>query len=69
MSSAADGYYELELPEPLTGCTYQYVFPDGRKRPDLSSRFQPAGVHGPSQVVDPSRYSWRDQQLARSGQE
>ncbi|MEZ6151760.1 MAG: malto-oligosyltrehalose trehalohydrolase [Pirellulaceae bacterium] len=62
MSSAADGYYELELPEPLTGCTYQYVFPDGRKRPDLSSRFQPAGVHGPSQVVDPSRYSWRDQQ-------
>mgnify|MGYP003381261788 CR=1 FL=1 len=62
MNAVADGYFELEIPEPLTGCTYQYILPDGRKRPDLASRFQPAGVHGPSQIVDPNLYVWRDQQ-------
>ena len=59
---AADGYFELDLPEPLTGCNYQYILPGGRKRPDLASRFQPAGVHGPSQIIDPHHYPWRDQQ-------
>jgi maltooligosyltrehalose trehalohydrolase len=28
--------------------------------PDPASRFQPAGPHGPSQVVDPSRFPWSD---------
>ncbi|OWK34771.1 malto-oligosyltrehalose trehalohydrolase [Fimbriiglobus ruber] len=28
--------------------------------PDPVSRFQPEGPHGPSQVVDPNRYIWRD---------
>jgi maltooligosyltrehalose trehalohydrolase len=29
--------------------------------PDPASRFQPEGPHGPSQVVDPSAFSWTDQ--------
>jgi maltooligosyltrehalose trehalohydrolase len=29
--------------------------------PDPASRFQPEGPHGPSQVVDPSRFAWTDQ--------
>lgn len=34
---------------------------DGRlERPDPASRFQPEGVHGPSQVVDPAAYTWGD---------
>ncbi len=61
MTTAAAGYFELVLPEPLAGCTYQYVLADGRKRPDLASRFQPAGVHGPSQIVDPILYPWQDE--------
>jgi len=32
---------------------------DGRERPDPASRFQPEGVHGPSQVVDLHR-DWQD---------
>jgi malto-oligosyltrehalose trehalohydrolase len=28
--------------------------------PDPASRFQPSDVHGPSQVVDPERYAWRN---------
>ncbi len=28
--------------------------------PDPASRFQPFGPHGPSQVIDPSRFCWTD---------
>jgi maltooligosyltrehalose trehalohydrolase len=34
---------------------------DGRgPYPDPASRFQPCGVHGPSMLVDPGAYAWRD---------
>ena len=47
----------LEGVEP--GSRYLYRL-DGRvERPDPASRFQPLGVHGPSQVVDPA-FSWDD---------
>ena len=37
------------------------VVPDGREgRPDPASRYQPEGVHGPSEVVDPS-FDWTDE--------
>ena len=60
LQATADGYFELVLPERLIGSTYQFVFPDGRKRPDPASRFQPVGVHGPSQIIDPHSYGWQD---------
>ena len=28
--------------------------------PDPASRFQPDGPHGPSEIVDPGQYRWRD---------
>src|SRR5687767_7438687 len=31
---------------------------DGRLAPDPASHFQPNGVEGPSEVVDPQRYAW-----------
>ncbi|MCR9294526.1 MAG: malto-oligosyltrehalose trehalohydrolase [bacterium] len=50
LSVASDARYWLELP-------------DGKLRPDPASRFQPEGVHGPSQLVDtrlfPTENSWR----------
>ncbi len=61
MQRTADGYFEFELPGELAGATYCYVLPNGRRRPDPHSRFQPEGVHGPSQIVDSSSYPWRDQ--------
>ncbi|MBC8164249.1 MAG: malto-oligosyltrehalose trehalohydrolase [Bryobacteraceae bacterium] len=33
---------------------------DGQAFPDPASRFQPEGPHGPSQIVDASRFRWRD---------
>ena len=31
---------------------------DGKRLPDPASRYQPRGVEGPSQVVDPHAYTW-----------
>lgn len=42
------------------GARYAYCLDDGVARPDPRSRFQPEGVHGPSQVVDPNAFEWRD---------
>ena len=40
------------------GDLYWYQL-EGRLAPDPASRFQPRGVDGPSQVVDPQNYPWR----------
>ena len=38
----------------------------GLERPDPASHFQPEGVHGPSEVVDPS-FEWHDSAWRRAG--
>jgi maltooligosyltrehalose trehalohydrolase len=56
----ADGYFAAHVGGVAPGARYMYRL-DGRDpRPDPASRFQPEGVHGPSEVVDPSRYTWSD---------
>ena len=59
MVCEGEGWWALttELAEP--GACYRYVV-DGIAFPDPASRWQPEGVHGPSQVVDPDAYEWRD---------
>ena len=43
------------------GARYQFrVDDDPKLYPDPASRFQPAGPHGPSQVVDATRFVWKD---------
>jgi maltooligosyltrehalose trehalohydrolase len=54
------GYFEQTLNNVHGEDRYFYLFPDGSRYPDPASRFQPEGVHGPSQVVDPSGFSWED---------
>ncbi|MBO8128759.1 MAG: malto-oligosyltrehalose trehalohydrolase [Peptococcaceae bacterium] len=39
---------------------YFYLLDGEKKRPDPASRYQPQGVHGPSQVVDPRAFTWSD---------
>ena len=39
---------------------YVYCLDREKDRPDPASSFQPAGVHGPSQVVDPRAFQWSD---------
>ena len=53
------------------GALYKYRLDGGDSFPDPASRFQPEGPHGPSQVIDPSSFSWTDAHwpgLRREGQ-
>jgi maltooligosyltrehalose trehalohydrolase len=56
-----NGYWSGLLSEAVAGTLYQFRL-DGDQRlyPDPASRFQPDGVHGPSQVIDPGAFSWSD---------
>lgn len=42
------------------GDRYFYVLDDDLAVPDPVSRFLPDGVHGPSEIVDPAAYPWKD---------
>jgi len=55
------GYWEGSLNDITFGTKYRYILDNQLERPDPASRFQPEGVHGPSQVVDPSSFQWSDQ--------
>ena len=55
-----EGWHELVTREAEPGTRYRFVLPDGTRVPDPASRFQPEDVHGPSEVIDPAAYAWRD---------
>ncbi len=53
------GYHHAVAENVTPGSLYFYRLNGKTERPDPASRFQPQGVHGPSQVVD-TRFPWRD---------
>lgn len=57
-----DGEYFQGIVPAEAGNRYWYWLDGGLRRPDPASRCQPDGVHGPSQVVDPSKFVWNDSQ-------
>ena len=59
MSPEEHGYFSATAPDIRTGTRYRYRIGD-RSYPDPASRFQPEGPHGPSEVVDPTRFRWTD---------
>jgi maltooligosyltrehalose trehalohydrolase len=59
-----NGLFDRIVDGAAAGDRYSYRIDGGEDRPDPASRFQPAGVHGPSQVVDPAAFSWTDQHWA-----
>ena len=61
LTSVNGGFYEGMIPGIHHGAKYWYVLDHQLERPDPASRFQPEGVHGPSQVIDPSQFQWTDQ--------
>jgi maltooligosyltrehalose trehalohydrolase len=42
------------------GARYRYRLNGRQTFPDVASRYQPEGVHGPSEVIDPARFQWSD---------
>lgn len=55
-----DGLFQLKTSAKPGEC-YWFIVPDGNRRPDPASRYQPTGVHGPSQLCDPRAYHWSDE--------
>ncbi len=60
MEPAGDGWVELVTAEARAGSLYRYRIDGDQWVPDPASRFQPQDVHGPSEVVDPDSFLWRD---------
>jgi maltooligosyltrehalose trehalohydrolase len=54
------GYWHLDEVLVDGGAQYFYRLDDKIDRPDPASRFQPSGVHGPSQVIDHCVFKWND---------
>jgi maltooligosyltrehalose trehalohydrolase len=60
LSGAPNGYFTAFADGLSAGDRYFYVLDGMRQYPDPASRFQPEGVHGPSEVVDPGAFDWHD---------
>ena len=56
-----NGWFERISPEAHAGSLYRFQIDHKTEVPDPASRFQPADVHGPSAVIDPSAFSWHDE--------
>ena len=57
---ADHGVREVWVEGAAAGDRYSFRLDGSDLRPDPASRFQPEGVHGPSEIIDPRRYTWRD---------
>jgi maltooligosyltrehalose trehalohydrolase len=72
LRAEADGDFAALVPEAREGTRYRFLLDDDpQPYPDPASRWQPEGPFGPSAVVDPSRYAWRDAEwrgVSRDGQ-
>lgn len=60
MQRGADGWYGAESGMAAAGALYSFLIDGEIEVPDPASRFQPNGVHGPSEIVDPGAFSWSD---------
>jgi maltooligosyltrehalose trehalohydrolase len=67
MAPQDDGYHAVLVPQAGAGTRYRYRLGGQEAFPDPASRFQPEGPHGPSQVVDPTTFPWRDGQWSGVG--
>ena len=61
MTQGDRGIFSARIEGVAAGDLYRFRLDDGDAMPDPASRFQPLGVHGPSEVIDPSAYEWHDQ--------
>ncbi len=60
MRRAEDSWWMSCADEAGPGSDYAFSLDGGPPRPDPRSALQPQGVHGPSQVVDHSSFTWHD---------
>jgi maltooligosyltrehalose trehalohydrolase len=54
-----EAYFRGDVEDVRANSLYLYRLAGQKERPDPASRYQPQGVHGPSQVVDPD-FPWEE---------
>src|SRR5947207_4077254 len=54
------GWFELQTGAARAGSRYRYRLDGVREVADPASRCNPEGVHGPSEVIDPTAFAWDD---------
>lgn len=60
MACTEAGWYELTSDRATAGDLYRYRIHGFGEVPDPASRYNPQGVHGPSQVLEPGQFVWND---------
>jgi malto-oligosyltrehalose trehalohydrolase len=60
MAAEDNGWFGIVTELAAAGTHYAYRINASHDVPDPASRFQPRDVHGPSQVIDPNAWAWRD---------
>jgi maltooligosyltrehalose trehalohydrolase len=60
LTTKADGTFVVTLTDVKAGDRYAYLLDGEGPFPDPASRYQPEGVHGPSQIIDPTQFAWSD---------
>jgi malto-oligosyltrehalose trehalohydrolase len=61
LTSLDGGWFEFVTDQVRPGDQYFFQIDDGQDVPDPASRFQPRDVHGPSEIIDPAAFDWRDE--------
>lgn len=64
MLPAGDGWFECQIEGVSPGAEYGFVLADGMTVPDPASRAQKNQVDGPSLVINPQSYRWKNPQWA-----
>jgi maltooligosyltrehalose trehalohydrolase len=60
MARGPEGWFETRVPAAGPGTRYAFAIDGGPSLADPASRFQPEGIEGPSEVIDPSAFPWTD---------
>lgn len=55
------GYWHTAIDGLSPDTQYRFLLNKEKSRPDPASRFQPEGVHGPSQVINHQSFQWEDE--------
>ena len=60
LDAEGNGYFSGTVANAGRGTLYKFRIEGRGEFPDPASRWQPSGPHGASQIVDATRYAWRD---------
>jgi len=60
MQQSAAGYWQTTATDIPPGTLYTYQLESKNNWPDPASKYQPQGVHCPSQVIDENAFTWTD---------